>query len=352
MTTRHDAVLLLSFGGPEHPDDVMPFLRNVTRGRNVPDERLTVVAEQYRRLGGVSPINDQCRALISALRSELERADLDLPVYWGNRNWHPFLAGTVGQMADDGIARALVFATSAFGTYSGCRQYREDLDRARAEVGPRAPELEKLRLFYNHPGFVEPMAANLRSALDRRRSGEADDPAHRVVFCAHSIPETMADTCSYTAQLEEAARLVLDQAAGRTGPSDDPTFDLVFQSRSGPPTIPWLEPDVNDHLRELATRGVEAVTLVPIGFISDHMEVRFDLDTEAAATAEEVGIDLVRVATVGTAPRFVTMIRELIEERVHGRPRLALGPDGPWPDSCPDDHCPAPGGMPAGRPGD
>ena len=329
----HDAVLVLSFGGPEHPDDVMPFLRNVTRGRNVPDERLAEVAEQYARFGGVSPINDHCRALVTALRTELATAGHELPVYWGNRNWHPMVTDTVARMTDDGVERALVFTTSAFGSYSGCRQYREDLEGARRAVGPRAPELRKLRLFYNHPGFVGPMAANLVATLTE--APRPVDPArHRIVFTAHSIPVAMARSCSYAEQLGQAADLVM-AAAGLA----DRQRDLVFQSRSGPPAVPWLEPDVNDHLQALADAGVEAVTLVPIGFLSDHMEVLFDLDTQAAETAREVGVELDRVPTVGTAPAFVTMIRQLIEERLQAAPRLSLGPDGPWPDDCPDRHC-------------
>lgn len=339
MSSPFDAILVLSFGGPEGPDDVLPFLRNVTRGRNVPDERLAVVAEQYALFGGVSPINDQCRELIAALEAELAATGIDLPVYWGNRNWHPVLTETVARMAADGIERALVFTTSAFGSYSGCRQYREDLDRARAEVGPTAPELRKLRLYYNHPGFIEPLAANLRAAAGPDR---IDDGGHRLVFSAHSIPESMAATCSYPAQLAEAARLVAEGAA-----LGDAGWDLVYQSRSGPPTVPWLEPDVNDHLEDLAAKGITAVTLVPVGFISDHMEVLYDLDTQAAATAARLGIDLRRVPTVGAHPRFVAMIRELIEEQIRGRSRLSVGADGPWPDDCPADHCLAPARPPA-----
>lgn len=345
MTSPFDAVLVLSFGGPEGPDDVLPFLRNVTRGRNVPDERLAVVAEQYGRFGGVSPINGQCRELVAALETELARSGIELPVYWGNRNWHPMLADTVARMAADGIERALVFATSAFGSYSGCRQYREDLERARAEVGPGAPELRKLRLFYNHPGFVDPMASNLRDTVDRRPDhGPVGGGPHRLVFTAHSIPESMARSCSYPAQLAEAARLVVERAG-----LGDVAWDLVYQSRSGPPSVPWLEPDVNDHLEALADDGVEAVTLVPIGFISDHMEVLYDLDTQAADTAARLGIDLARVATVGTDPRFVAMIRELVEEQLRSTPRLAIGHDGPWPDDCPADHCLAPARPSTGR---
>ena len=337
---RWDALLVLSFGGPEQPADVMPFLRNVTAGRDVPDERLAVVAAQYERFGGRSPINDHCRALIAALTEELAGSEVDLPIYWGNRNWTPFLTDTVARMARDGVERALVFATSAFGSFSGCRQYRQDLDRARDQVGPGAPELHKLRLFYNHPGFVEPLADNLRRAV-----GHGD----RVVFSAHSIPLSMARACSYEAQLGEAARLTMAAA----GLGDRP-FDLVYQSRSGPPAVPWLEPDINDHLAALAAGGTGSVCVVPIGFISDHMEVLFDLDTQAAQTAGELGVGFTRVPTVGTAPRFVTMIRELVEERALGAPRLHLGADGPWPDDCPSpDHCiPATSGRPptAGRP--
>ncbi len=343
---RFDAVLVLSFGGPEQPDDVLPFLRNVTRGRNVPDERLAEVAEQYAQFGGRSPINDHCRALVAALDDELQGAGLDLPVYWGNRNWHPMLAETVATMAADGVRRALVFATSAFSSYSGCRQYREDLEGARDAVGPSAPLLQKLRLFYNHPGFIEPVTANLAAAI---AGVEADVAAgvNRIVFTAHSIPVSMSESCDYEAQLHEAARLVMD-AAGLA----DCEWDLVYQSRSGPPHIPWLEPDVNDHLEAIAGAGITAATLVPIGFVSDHMEVLFDLDTQAVATAEAAGIELRRASTVGTDPRFVAMVRALIEEQVSAAPPLSLGRDGPWPDQCPDGHClgparPAGAGRPA-----
>lgn len=344
-----DAVLILSFGGPEQPDDVMPFLRNVTRGRNVPDERLAVVAEQYAIFGGKSPINDQNRALIEALTGELQSAGIDLPIYWGNRNWEPFLDDTVATMASDGVRNAVVFATSAFGSYSGCRQYRQDLERAREAVGPDAPLLQKLRLFYNHPGFVEPLAENLRAATTDV-AGTADDRrTTRVVFTAHSIPNSMAAACSYEAQLTDAAALTMEAA----GLADRP-FDLVFQSRSGPPSVPWLEPDINDHLQTLNDEGIKDVTVVPIGFVSDHMEVMFDLDTQAMATAKDLGMHLTRVPTVGIAPRFITMIRELIEERTADKPKLFVGADGPWPDDCPSsDHCvPVGGGRPqtAGRP--
>ncbi|MGH1492522.1 MAG: ferrochelatase [Acidimicrobiales bacterium] len=346
---RYDAVLLLSFGGPEQPEDVMPFLRNVTTGRNVPDERLAVVAKQYELFGGRSPINDHCRELLAALTEELAGGPSELPIYWGNRNWHPMLGDTVAEMVADGVERALVFTTSAFGSFSGCRQYRQDLEQAAEAAGAKAPHLQKLRLFYNHPGFIEPLADNLRKSLaDSGSESASESPSesesaeyHRVVFTAHSIPDSMAAVCSYQDQLAEAARLTME-AAGLA----DLRFDLVFQSRSGPPTMPWLEPDINDHLKTLAEEGIDAVTVVPIGFVSDHMEVMFDLDTQAKATAAELGLRFNRVPTVGTAHRFVTMIRELIEEQLLAKPKLHIGSDGPWPDDCPSDqHC-----VPAARP--
>lgn len=335
----YDAILLVSFGGPEGPDDVLPFLERVTRGRGVPRERLAEVGEHYHLFGGRSPINDQCRALEGALEALLEAEGPHLPVYWGNRNWHPLLADTVRQMADDGIRHAAAFVTSAFGSYSGCRQYREDLEEARRQVGPRAPQLDKLRLYHNHPGFLGPLAANVRAALQRLPAHQRDGA--RLVFTAHSIPVSMAATSDYEAQLRESSGLVAELA----GRGDRP-WDLVFQSRSGPPEVPWLEPDVCDHLRRLRAGGAGAVVLVPIGFVSDHMEVLYDLDTRAAAVAAEVGLTLERAATVGTAPAFVAMVRQLVLERQDpARPRLALGPSGPWPDTCPVGHC-----TPAARP--
>lgn len=343
---RYDALLLLSFGGPEGPDEVLPFLENVLRGRGVPQERMLEVAEHYQHFGGVSPINAQNRALISALQAELAAAGLQLPVYWGNRNWHPFLEDTLRQMRADGVERALAFVTSAYSSYSGCRQYREDVERAQAALGEGAPLVDKLRVFYNHPGFVETNARLLAEALDRlpaQGRGEA-----RVLFTAHSLPSAMAAGCAYQAQLQETCRLVA-QAAGLA----PERWELVYQSRSGPPQQPWLEPDVLDRMRELHEAGLRTVALAPVGFISDHMEVLYDLDTEAAALAQELGLTLVRAATVGTDPAFVAMIRELIEERLHaGRPdappRRALGERGPNHDVCPLDCCRY---QPAGRPG-
>jgi ferrochelatase len=317
-----DAFLLLSFGGPEGPDDVMPFLRNVTRGRGIPDDRLLAVAEHYRHFGGVSPINDQNRALLAALGEEFDRAGIDLPIYWGNRNWHPFVEDTVRQMREDGIRRALVLATSATSSFSGCRQYRNDLARAREAAGADAPELVKLRHFFDHPGFVAANADAVRAALtslpDELR-GRA-----RLVFTAHSIPAAMNDASGpgadglYARQQLETARLV---ARDVRGPGAE--FDLVWQSRSGPPSVPWLEPDVNDHLRTLAAGGVTAVVLSPTGFVSDHVEVRWDLDEEARETAAELGLAFARAATAGTHPAFVASLVELLRERrAGGMPRL------------------------------
>jgi protoporphyrin/coproporphyrin ferrochelatase len=331
----YDALCVVSFGGPNGPDDVMPFLRNVTAGRNVPDERLAVVAEQYEQFGGRSPINEQNLALIDALRTEFEQHGIELPIYFGNRNWEPYLSDTVAQMADDGVQRALVLATSAFSSYSGCRQYREDLQQASATVGDRAPELHKLRLYYNHPGFIDAVEA---------RIAEVHRPGARLVFTAHSIPLSMARWCDYESQLNEMAALLAERAGAE--------WDLAFQSRSGPPQVPWLEPDINDHLVALAESGVTDVTLVPLGFISDHMEVQFDLDHQAAQTAADAGIDLRRAPTVGTHPTFVSGLRQLVEEKIADGPVLWVGDAGPWPDPCPDGHCLAPPGTePTGRPG-
>jgi protoporphyrin/coproporphyrin ferrochelatase len=326
----YDALLVVSFGGPEGPEDVMPFLDNVLRGRPVSDERKREVAGHYLRFGGRSPINDQCRALVAAIEGELRAHGPRLPVYWGNRNWHPLLADTLRQMADDGVKHALAFMTSAFSSYSGCRQYRENVQSARAEVGARAPEVSKLRVFFNHPGFVEPMARSVREAL-------AQIPAERrdkapLVFTAHSIPLAMARGCDYEAQLREASRLIA-AAAGRR------EFRLAFQSRSGNPSQPWLEPDILEELRAIRAEGMEDVVVAPVGFISDHMEVVYDLDTEAAAKARDLSLGMVRAATVGTAPEFVAMIRELVLERVEGAPRRALGSLGPRADACADDCC-------------
>ncbi|SDJ21384.1 ferrochelatase [Frankineae bacterium MT45] len=342
---QYDALLLLSFGGPEGPDDVLPFLRNVTRGRGIPDERLVEVGAHYAHFGGVSPINGQNRALIEALTEAFIERGIELPIYWGNRNWAPYLNDTVAQMAADGIRRALVFATSATSSYSGCRQYRENLADAVAATSD-APELVKLRHYFDHPGFIEANVAGVRAALDELPDAVADSA--RLVFTAHSIPVTMNESAGpsgglYLAQQRETARLVAERIRGAGA-----DFDLVWQSRSGPPQVPWLEPDINDHLRLLAEAGEKAVVVSPTGFVSDHLEVAWDLDNEAAATASELGLQFARAACAGTHPAFVGMVCDLVSEQVAAdagrddidRPHLgALGLCGL---ECPAFCCPAP----------
>jgi protoporphyrin/coproporphyrin ferrochelatase len=334
MTNPGDAILLLSFGGPDKASEVMPFLENVLRGRNVPRERLLEVAEHYYHFGGRSPINDQNRALIAALRKVLADQGPDLPVYWGNRNWHPLLADTLRQMTAEGVRRAFAFVTSAYSSYSGCRQYLEDLARARDAVGPGAPEVLKLRVFYNHPGFIEPMAERVRTAFERVPAERRETAV--LAFTAHSVPVAMAETSRYVEQVEEACRLVADHAGLRS-------YRLIYQSRSGAPGQPWLGPDVLEYLRELAGAGsTRDLVLAPIGFISDHMEVVYDLDTEARQLCGALGLNMVRAETVGADPRFAAMIRELVLERLGDAPKLALGQFGPCHDVCAYDCCPAP----------
>ena len=334
MKLAYDAVILVSFGGPEKHEDVMPFLENVVRGRPVPRDRLLEVAEHYQRFGGMSPINEQNRALISALTQELASHGWNLPVYWGNRNWHPFLADALRQMADDGVERALALVTSAYSSYSGCRQYLDNLEQARTVVGARAPRVDKLRAFFNHPGFVEANRNRLREALAQLSTEQSR--AALVLYTAHSLPSSMAESSDYEEQLLETARLV-HEAAGEN------PWRLVYQSRSGPPSQPWLGPDVGVALEELAESGGRAAVLAPIGFISDHMEVKYDLDVEARELADELGITLVRAGPAGTHPKFVSAIRELIEERLGSdADRRAIGNLPPRPDTCPDDCCPRP----------
>jgi ferrochelatase len=329
VEAAYDAVLVLSFGGPEKPDDVIPFLENVLRGRNVPRERMLAVAEHYYHFGGKSPINDQNRALVAGLEGELASHGLKLPIYWGNRNWHPFLADTLRQMRADGIRKALGFVTSIFSSYSGCRQYLEDIERARAEVAG-APEIHKLRKFYNHPLFIGAQADEVRAALGGR--------AAPLIFTAHSVPMTMAETSDYQKQLQESCRLVAESLGSNE-------WRLVYQSRSGPPSQPWLEPDIADVIRQL-DRGAE-VAVVPIGFVSDHIEVIYDLDSEVQAIARERGVNMVRAPTVGVHPKFLQMIRELIEERLGLRQPRAIGQYPASRDFCPADCCPAPARRPA-----
>lgn len=335
VARRYDALLVVSFGGPEGPADVMPFLERVTAGRGVPPARLREVAHHYDRFGGVSPLNAQNRALVQALEAELAAQGPRLPVYFGNRNWHPFIEDAVRRMRDDGVKRAAVFVTSAFSSYSGCRQYREDVIRALDAVGDGAPQCDKLRMFYNHPGFIEPNAANLRAALARVPAERRDGA--RVVFSAHSIPVAMARTSRYESELAEAARLVAELAGLAR-------WDLAYQSRSGPAHVPWLGPDILDVVDDTAARGTRDLVVLPIGFISDHIEVLYDLDVEAAERAAARGLAFVRAATVGTASAFISMIRELVLERMTPNAvRRALGTHGPGPDVCALDCCPAPG---------
>ena len=330
-SSKYDAILFVSFGAPEQPADVLPFLRNVTRGRGVPDERLLEVAENYQMFGGRSPLNEQNKELIKALKNSLSEINLDLPIYWGNRNWNPFLAEVIGEMKRDGIKRALAFVTSAYSSYSGCRQYREDLEKAKQEAGFEDLEIDKIRVFYNHPNFIAVNAENLSTVLAEIPLARLSETA--IAFTAHSLPLAMAKNCDYEAQLLETCRLVADSVGHQN-------WRLVFQSRSGAPGMPWLEPDINDYLRELATKGVKDVVVQPIGFISDHQEVIFDLDTQATATAENSGINLVRAKTVGTHPVFVKMIRELIVERLMpNAERRFVGTRGAKADVCPLDCC-------------
>ena len=337
--SSYDAVLFVSFGGPDGPDDVLPFLENVLRGRNVPRERMLEVAEHYQHFGGKSPINEQNLALIAAVRQELDRRGPALPIYFGNRNWHPLLTDTLREMADAGVKRAIAFVTSAFSSYSGCRQYRENIAAAAAPLGDRAPQVDKIRVFFNHPGFVRPMAANVRRALEQFPSGERSGVP--VLFTAHSIPSSMADGCRYVIQLQEACHLV-------AGEADAGEWKLVYQSRSGPPSQPWLEPDICDAIRDVHSRGHRRVVVAPIGFISDHMEVLYDLDTEAADLCGQLGVEMVRAATVGTAPEFVSMVRDLIAERAWNlADRPAIGGLPANHDVCPLDCCPAPQRPPA-----
>jgi ferrochelatase len=331
----YDAILVVSFGGPESKDEVMPFLENVLRGRNVPRERMLTVADHYYHFEGKSPINAQTRELISGLKAELERNGPKLPIYWGNRNWHPLLLETLRQMKQDGIRRAIGFVTSAYSSYSGCRQYREDIAQAQREVETGAPEVDKVRAFFNHPGFIEATVDRVRDALQEiPRNARANV---QIVYSAHSIPVSMANTSDYVRQLEEVRRLVSEAMSHHNDA-------LAYQSRSGAPGQPWLEPDMLDHLRQVkAANLASAVVLAPIGFISDHMEVLYDLDVEARQLCNSLDLPMTRAKTVGTHPKFIAMIRDLIMERIdRTQERRALGVLGPRPDVCAENCCPAP----------
>jgi ferrochelatase len=332
MSLPYQALLYVSFGGPEGPEDVLPFLRNVTRGRGIPENRLTEVAHHYELFGGASPINEQNRAVIRALKAELERRGLDLPVFFGNRNWKPFLEEAVQEMTDKGVQRALALVSSAFSSYSGCRQYRENIQAAREAAGPKAPVVDKIRVFYNHPGFLRAVADLIKKSLPRWTENELQNV--EIVFTAHSIPVAMARACDYLDQLHDAASLIV-QELGWSSP-----WRVAFQSRSGPPQVPWLEPDILDVLKKLKGRDRQGVVVVPLGFLSDHVEVLFDLDVEAKTLAAELGLALERVSTVGTHPLYIQALADLVEERLDPtRPKLTLGSRGPKEDVCPQDCC-------------
>ena len=345
----YDALLVVSFGGPEGPEDVVPFLQNVTRGRGIPAERLEEVGRHYRDFGGRSPINDQCRDLIAAVGADLAAHGVTLPIYWGNRNWDPYLTDAVARMRRDGVRRAAAFVTSAYASYSGCRQYREDLYDAVGDLHA-APRIDKLRHYFNAPGFVEASLDATLAALAELPADDRDDA--RLVFVTHSIPTSMAESSgpyggAYEAQHRSVAALVADAVTTRTGGRHP--WELVYCSRSGSPSTPWLEPDVNDHLEMLAATGTSAVVVVPIGFISDHMEVVYDLDTEAAETADKLGLRFVRAATAGVHEAFVSTVRELLVERAASERgsaprRAALGSlPASW-DVCRAHCCPGPRG--------
>jgi ferrochelatase len=358
----YDAFLLLSFGGPEGPDDVLPFLQNVTRGRGVPPERLAEVAAHYQAYGGVSPINGQCRQLLAAVGADFAARGLDIPLYWGNRNWQPYLEDVIRQMAADGVGRAVAFVTSAYSSYSACRQYLSDIEQARAAVGPHAPVIDKTRPYFNHPGFIEPFADAAVAAVESLPA-EAR-PAARLVFTAHSVPDAMAAVSGspsagtlvagagaqaaggrYAAELREAARLITERA--RLAHRD---VDLVYQSRSGPPGVPWLGPDICDHLADIARKGAAGAVVVPVGFTSDHMEVVHDLDLEAAGVAQRLGLPFARAAAPMPDPRFAAMVTGLVLERMGKEPPAWLGDLGPAAADCPADCCryrPARPGTPA-----
>jgi ferrochelatase len=352
VPVAYDAILLASFGGPEGQDDVIPFLRNVTRGRGIPEERLEEVAHHYRAFGGVSPINEQNRQLKAALEAELAARGIELPVLWGNRNWEPYISDALTEANERGLTKLIAIGTSAYSSYSSCRQYREDYAIALDETGlGDILEIDKVRQFFDHPGFVQPFIDGLRDALADVASRGIPATDTHVLFSTHSIPSMdaaksgpasrgFADGGAYEAQHLAVAEVVMAASTGlATGPIE---WDLVYQSRSGPPTQPWLEPDVNDRMRELAAAGTKAIVIVPLGFVSDHMEVKWDLDTEAMETAEDLGILALRVPTPGIHPDYVAGLVDLVLERVNGTPtadRPALTELGPWYDVCRSGCC-------------
>src|SRR5687767_12864567 len=334
-TSNYDALIVVSFGGPEGMNEVIPFLENVLRGKNVPRERMLAVARHYELFDGVSPINAQNRQLIAALQHEFAANGPNLPIYFGNRNWHPLLPDTLNQMRNDGVRKALAFVTSAYSSYSSCRQYLENIEVARASIAD-APQVDKIRAFYNHPEFIRASAEQIEAVL-----AEVPEPQREylhVVFTAHSIPQSMAASCDYAKQLQEAARLVFLQLGdGKAAPSG---YSLAYQSRSGSPAQPWLEPDISDHLNTLKVAGITDVVVAPIGFVSDHIEVLYDLDHEAQEVAKQLGINMRRARTAGSHPAFVKMVRELVLERMdQTMQRRFQGNGGIRPDFCAPGCC-------------
>jgi protoporphyrin/coproporphyrin ferrochelatase len=345
----YDAILLMSFGGPEGPDDVMPFLENVTRGRDVPRERLEEVSHHYLALGGVSPINDQNRELLSHLKDEMARRNHSLPIYWGNRNWDPYIADVLKQMDADGVRTVLMLATSAYSSYSGCRQYREDLGMALTNTGLAGTmKVDKLRHYFDHPGFITPFIEGLVEALTASSAAGHSPQTTHIFFTTHSIPNAMGESSgppgrfdgvggAYVAQHLAAAELVV--AGAKEHGITTPAWSLVYQSRSGPAHVPWLEPDINDALRDAKESGMTCAIVVPLGFVSDHVEVIWDLDNEAKETCDELGVHMLRVATPGTHPLFVSGLVDLIEARMADETGVALSSLGPWPSVCAPGCC-------------
>ena len=348
VAVAYDAILLASFGGPEGQDDVIPFLRNVTRGRGIPEERLEEVAHHYRAFGGISPINEQNRQLKAALEAELDRRGIDLPVLWGNRNWEPYIADAVTEARDRGFTKLIAIGTSAYSSYSSCRQYREDYASALDATSlDGVIQIDKVRQFFDHPGFVQPFIDGVREALQDVAGRGISPAATRVLFSTHSIPTSDAaksgpDGDAYQAQHLAVAEVVMAAATAELQDSDSIDWSLVYQSRSGPPSQPWLEPDINDAMRAAAAEGAAAFVIVPLGFVSDHMEVKWDLDTEAMETAAELGVVALRVPTPGIHPEYVSGLVDLVLERVNGTPtadRPALTDLGPWYDVCRSGCC-------------
>jgi len=350
--STYDAILLVSFGGPEGLEDVMPFLENVVRGRGVPKERLEAVAEHYVKFDGISPINEQNRRLVAALRDELASRGIHTPIYWGNRHWHPFLNDVIAQLEAHGHRSILAVFTSAYSSYSGCRQYREELANAVSENGCQSStKIDKIRPYFDSPGFVLPFVDGIADASNQLRTEDQSLSAPKVLFTTHSIPTSMSESSgppdmagvaggAYVAQHLAVARLIVEQVVERG--TDIASWELVYQSRSGPPQIPWLEPDINDAIRRARGEGFTSVIIAPIGFVSDHMEVVWDLDNEALTTCAQLGVRVRRVATPGVDPRFVQSLGDLVVEKMGGPPATALSSLGPWPSPCLPGCCPNP----------